>query len=262
MLNLITDDQWRFYEENGYLNLGKVLNEADLTALQSRIDAIMLGDADLDYDKLLMQLDSQTGKYEDAGVQSKGWKGKTLAYRKIQNLEADALFDAFIKRPIFREICARVYEPETPIACYRAMFMNKPARAGTLLPWHQDRWTNLDRDPLLTVWAALDPATKANGCVEVVPGSHKKGLINPSHPSAFVTDTQAAEFAPPGSGVFLELAPGEVAILHNWLLHRSDTNATDVSRRAFSVCYMDARTRASGGGQFTPVFAEAMAGVA
>lgn len=258
----ITDDQWRFYEQNGYLNLGKVLDDADLTALQTRIDAIMLGKASIDYNRLLMQLDSQTGQYEDAGVQSLGWKGETLAYRKIQNLEFDALFDAYIKQPLFRDICARAHGPETPIACYRAMFMNKPARAGTLLPWHQDRWTNLDRDPLLTVWTALDPATKANGCVEVIPGSHKGGLVNPSHPSAFLTPEQAAEFAPDGAGIFLELAPGEAALIHNWLLHRSDTNDTDTSRRAFSVCYMDARTVASNGETFTPVFAGAMAGVA
>ena len=32
----------------------------------------------------------------------------------------------------------------------RAMFMNKPANKGTFLPWHQDRWTALDRDPQIT----------------------------------------------------------------------------------------------------------------
>ena len=43
--------------------------------------------------------------------------------------------------------------------------------------------------------------------------------------------------------VHLELEPGEAVLLHNWLLHASDVNKTDQSRRAFSVCYMDARTR-------------------
>ena len=36
---------------------------------------------------------------------------------------------------------------------------------------------------------------------------------------------------------------GECALLHNWLLHSSDVNHTDIPRRAFSVCYMDAQTR-------------------
>jgi hypothetical protein len=247
----ITDAQWEQYERDGFLRLGKLLSDADLAALQKRIDDIMLGTADVPYDRLLMQLDSTTGKYEDAGVQSLGHKGATLAYRKIQELELDPLFREFMERPIFREICARVYGPETPVAAFRAMFMNKPANQGTFLPWHQDRWTHLDRDPQITLWTALDPATVANGCVQIVRGSHTVGLINPSHGSGFLTEAQAAEWASPDRVEYLELAPGEVALLHNYLLHASDVNRSEVSRRAFSVCYMDGNTVASNGANFT-----------
>ena len=55
---------WASYERDGDLRLGQVLDAADLSALQERIDAIMLGTATLDYDRLLMQLDSADGKYE------------------------------------------------------------------------------------------------------------------------------------------------------------------------------------------------------
>ena len=80
--------------------------------------------------------------------------------------------------------------------------LNKPARKGTFLPWHQDRWTSLDRDPLITLWTALDPATQANGCVQVVPASHKLGLINPSHGAGFLTKEQAATHATPDRIVY------------------------------------------------------------
>ncbi|GAB4463019.1 MAG: hypothetical protein OHK0029_30980 [Armatimonadaceae bacterium] len=253
----LTEAQWAQYEQDGYVNLGKVLTGEALTALQNRINDIMMGTADVDYDRLLMQLDSATGKYEDAGVQSRGHKGATLAYRKIQDLEHDALFLEYMEHPLFQHICARIYGADTPIACFRAMFMNKPARQGTLLPWHQDRWTDLDRDPLITVWTALDPATVANGCVQVIPGSHKWGLLNPEHNSGFLNDEQVEQATRDAEIVYLELEPGEVALLHNWLLHRSDTNATDISRRAFSVCYMDGRTVSRGGATFTPIFAPA-----
>jgi phytanoyl-CoA hydroxylase len=43
-------------------------------------------------------------------------------------------------------------------------------------------------------------------------------------------------------------------VFHNWLLHRSDVNRTDQSRRGFSVCYMDGRTVAANGDKFTPLF--------
>ena len=208
-MNALTASQWDRYHAEGYLHLGRLLEEEDLDALRRRIDDIMLGRAAIDYARLLMQLDSTTGRYEDAGVQTRGHKGATLAYRKVQDLECDDLFLAYMRRPIFREICAAVYGPEVPAACFRAMFMNKPARQGTSLPWHQDRWTDLDRDPQITVWTALDPATIANGCVQVIPGSHRAGLINPSHPSGFLTPEQAREQCPPAKIKYLELRPGE-----------------------------------------------------
>lgn len=242
---------WDAYERDGYLHLGKILTDSDLAVLQERINAIMLGIAPVPYDELLMQLDSADGQYESMPAQSRGHKGATLAYRKIQDLERDPLFREFLERPLFREICAKVYGETTPIACFRAMFMNKPARQGTLLPWHQDRWSHLDRDPLITLWTALDPATIANGCVQLIPGSHKWGVLNPEHGSGFLTEVQIAQYTDKAETVFLELEAGECALLHNWTLHRSDTNATDISRRAFSVCYMDARTH---GGTYTPLW--------
>lgn len=239
---LISPELWENYERDGFLRLGKLLSDDALQALQTRIDAIMLGEADVNYEQLLMQLDSKDGAYENAGAQSLGHKGATLAYRKIQNLEFDPLFMNYMERPIFREICAHIYGENTPIALFRAMFMNKPANQGTLLPWHQDRWNYLDRDPMITLWTALDPATIQNGCVEVVPGSHKNGLLNGAHMSGFLTQEQSDE-ASNGPTQFLELEAGEVVLLHNWLLHRSDKNHSNQSRRAFSVCYMDGRTK-------------------
>jgi hypothetical protein len=249
-----TDDQWVQFEQSGYVKLGPVLDGTGLAALQKRIDAIMLGHADIDYDSLLMQLDSTSGEYKDAPEQSLGHKGATLAYRKIQNLEVDPLFREFMEAPIFRDICTRAYGEETPIACFRAMFMNKPSGRGTKLPWHQDAWNYLDRQPLITVWTALDPATRENGCVEAIPGSHRNGLVNPTHMSGFLTDEQAEELCRAEDEVFLELEPGEAVLLHNWLMHSSDVNRTDVSRRGFSVCYMDGRTATKSGETYTPLF--------
>lgn len=253
MTDTLTTTQWMQFERDGYVKLGRVLDEADLAALCGRIDDIMLGKASINYDRMLMQLDSSSGRYEDAGPQTRGHKGATLAYRKIQDLEFDPLFLAYMQRPLFRHICERVYGKGASIACFRAMFFNKPAGRGTVLPWHQDRWTHLDRDPLITLWTALDPATVLNGCVQIVPGLHKK-LINPSHGSGFMTDEQGRTLCPDEKAVNLELAAGEVALLHNWTPHRSGVNRSDIARRAFSVCYMDARTTAANGEKHTVVF--------
>src|SRR5690606_30817289 len=136
----LTDAQWAQYQRDGFLKLGQVLDGPALSALQDRIDQIMLGKADVDYDRMLMQLDSVSGEYQDAGEQSRGHKGATLDYRKIQDLEYDRTFLEYMRKPLFADICRRTYGENRRVRCYRAMFMNKPAGRGTLLPWHQDRW--------------------------------------------------------------------------------------------------------------------------
>ncbi|MDA1043996.1 MAG: phytanoyl-CoA dioxygenase family protein, partial [Verrucomicrobia bacterium] len=188
----------------------------------------------------------------NAGPQTMGHKGATLDYRKIQDLEWDLLFLTFSQHPLVRHICEVVYGVGVDVSIFRAMFMNKPVHKGTLLPWHQDRWSNLDKDPLVTLWTALDPATIANGCVQIIPKSHHR-LINPDHASGFLTDDMAKEHCKAEGRVFLELEVGESVLLHNWLLHSSDVNRTSQSRRAFSASYMRSDTLQDGKPNTYPV---------
>lgn len=253
--SLITDAQWDQFEKDGFMHLGNVMDDGELEALQRRMDDIMLGEAPLDYDRIMMQLDRDPERDNKPGPQSKGHKGATLLYRKIQDLEFDPLFLAFLQKPIFEAVCARAYGDETPVDCFRAMFMNKPAHEGTELVWHQDRWTDLDIDPMITIWTALDPATVANGCVKIIPGSHSE-LVNPEHGSGFLTEEHIENIVSKYDPINLELEAGESVVLHNWMLHSSGTNSTDIPRRAFSVCYMDAATQSSRGHTFSRVFGE------
>jgi len=130
--------------------------------------------------------------------------------------------------------------------------MNKPAGEGTRLVWHQDRWSYLDRDPLITIWTALDPATIDNGCVYVLPQAHHT-LINPDHVSGFFNDEQEKAVDNNEKAVPLEMDAGEAVLLHNHLPHSSGVNRTDGPRRAFSVCYMDAATVDHHGNVYTVV---------
>lgn len=239
-MNQISSGAWQSFDSDGYLRLGRVADNEQLAGMQQRIDDIMLGRADVDYDRMLMQLDSDDGSYESAGAQTRGFKGKTLNYRKIEQLESDPVFLAYMQLPIFEEVARRTHG-DIAVAAFRAMFMNKPAGRGTVLPLHQDRWRALDRDPLVTIYTALDAADETNGCVEIIPGTHRT-LLNPKHPSGFLTPEMAAQFNADPRRMPLVLEPGEVVLLHNWTLHASGVNRSGNSRRAFSVCLMDAAT--------------------
>jgi phytanoyl-CoA hydroxylase len=135
MADLLSEQQWWEYQQSGYLRLGAVLEASELTALQRRMDEIMLGQ--VSYPALRYQLDTG-GAYEDLPDAVPHGSDTTLAYRKVQGLEADPLVLEVMRRPVFREICDRHYGKHARISIFRAMMMNKPAGKGTYLPWHQD----------------------------------------------------------------------------------------------------------------------------
>ena len=236
------------FMDQGYLRLGKLISDEELAALQQRIDDIMLGN--VFYENMMFQLDSKTCVRTDNPRASVGHKGSTLKYRKIQDLERDPLFLTYMQYPLFREITHHYIGEDVSI--FRAMFMNKPAHRGTVLPWHQDvgkAW-QLDRNPFITVWTALDDATVATGCMQIVPGSYKLGMLAAGH---FIAEADAAKYALDEKAIYLEAEAGEAILLHNFTVHRSGVNGTSQPRRAFSVPYMDAATRSVSANQTFPV---------
>jgi hypothetical protein len=111
----------------------------------------------------------------------------------------------------------------------------------------------LDREPLVTIWVALDEATTANGCMDAVRGSHRLGLL--SNYGSTLSEDHAAEHCPPERVVPLEVPAGHAVLMHNWLIHRSGVNPSPVPRRAVTICYLDARTRSVLTGDHFPVVA-------
>jgi phytanoyl-CoA hydroxylase len=221
-MQYFSPEDWALFDEQGYLRIGRVADESMLAAMCDRIDDIMLGRAGVDYRRMVMQLDSPDGDYETAGKQSHGFKGATLGYRKIEQLESDPVFREYMTLPVFEAAARRIYG-SIAIAAFRAMFMNKPAGKGTWLPLHQDHWRALDRDPLITIYTALDAATPENGCVELIPGTHHT-LLNPHHPNGFLTPAMAATFDRDPRRIPLVLEAGEVVLMHNWTIHGSGLN--------------------------------------
>ncbi|MGO9836322.1 MAG: phytanoyl-CoA dioxygenase family protein [Polyangiaceae bacterium] len=226
---------WR---EHGWAHLGTVASEETLARLRARADDIMMGR--VVYEGMFFQGDSATGRYEDLAF-GRGWEGPSLRYRKIEKLELDPLFRAWLGNGAFERVARAVIGPE--VALYRATLFTKSAEGGTELPWHQDGgdFWGLDRDPELQIWTAIDDVPRESGCVEVVDGSHRAGLATPLGGTIPVRVLLAAR--PEERTVAIPARAGEVLLIHNHLWHRSGRNTTGLPRRAFTVAYMDARTR-------------------
>ena len=88
-MSCLSAADWALFDAQGFLRIGQVADTATVEALRTRIDDIMLGKANVDYRRMVMQLDSTDGVYESAGPQSHGFKGATFGYRKIEQLEAE-----------------------------------------------------------------------------------------------------------------------------------------------------------------------------
>ena len=172
-----TDAHHDQFMEQGYLRLGQVLSPTALAEIQQRIDDIMLGH--VRYPNMRFQLDPNVTDKKMARMMNH--EVSTLNYRRIDDLEQDPVFLAYMQCPIFQQISQRYIGDD--VAVFRSMFMNKPAALGTPLQWHQDigvGW-KIDANPIITVWTALDAATVANGCMQIAPGSNNLGILNERH---------------------------------------------------------------------------------
>ena len=220
------------YAQHGWARLGPVADEATLATLRARADAIML-EGDPGY---FFQRDSGTGAYDDL-PRKQGWTGPGLDYRKIEKLERDPAFATFIENPIFGEVARAVIG--SGICLYRAVLFTKSAAGGTHLPWHQDggSFWGLDKDPHLQIWTALDDVPEESGCVEIVPGTHARGLATPL--GGVIPDDVSQGVR----GVLVPARAGESLLIHNYVWHRSGVNTTGRARRALTCCFISADTR-------------------
>ncbi|HZA31135.1 MAG TPA: phytanoyl-CoA dioxygenase family protein [Propionibacteriaceae bacterium] len=126
------------------------------------------------------------------------------------------------------------------------LFIKSEGKPGQA--WHQDEYFIPTRDRSLTaVWIALDDATVENGCLWVLPGSHRRGVLYPTHPQTdprFDCTVEAYEF-PYGDddAVPVAIPAGTALIFNGYLLHRSlENSGRHGYRRALANHYMSAES--------------------
>jgi ectoine hydroxylase len=130
---------------------------------------------------------------------------------------------------------------------YHSKMIMKDAKVGGAWTWHQDYgywYQNGVIFPLLTSASiAVDAATKENGCLQVLGGSHLMGRIDHvltgDQAGADLERVKQAEKRLPL--VYCEMEPGDVLFFHCNLLHRSDQNHSDRPRWSMICCYNAAR---------------------
>lgn len=129
---------------------------------------------------------------------------------------------------------------------YHSKMILKDARTGGAWAWHQDYgyWyqNGLLFPDLCSVMIAVDAATKENGCLEVLKGSHRMGRINHvlSGDQAGADLERVSEAEKRLEKVYCEMAPGDAIFFHANTLHGSGPNRSENPRWAMICCYNSA----------------------
>jgi len=130
---------------------------------------------------------------------------------------------------------------------YHSKMILKDPEIGGAWTWHQDYgyWyqNGVLFPDLVSVFIAVDKATKENGCLQVIRGSHKMGRVN----HVLTGDQAGADMERVNEAlkrldlVYCEMEPGDALFFHSNLLHRSDQNKSQYPRWSLICCYNAAR---------------------
>lgn len=159
----------------------------------------------------------------------------------LWNQPGEGIYGAFARSPRLVETARRLLGDE-PYHYHSKMIM-KDARVGGAWAWHQDYgywYSNGVLTPnLVSAFIAVDPATKLNGCLQVIRGSQVCGRIHHqlTGEQAGADPQRVAEILKRFELVYVEMQPGDVLFFHSNLLHRSDQNLSDSPRWSMICCY-------------------------
>ena len=218
----------RRYHEQGYLILRNFLSEMDLKAIEAEIDRISR---------------LNVSRFAEGHL---FFAKTTQIIQQIEHLEQYSRFFADMMRTDrhILDVVKSIFDAEA--ISNNVSFMAKPAHVGEVVPYHQDNaYYGYVPDDALSVWIALDDSTQENGCLRVIPGSHKKGLVR--HATTGVRGISfgvADPVEPKRDGeIAVTLNRGDTSLHHCGTFHASSSNRSNRSRRGLILFYHSAKCR-------------------
>lgn len=223
---LLSDDDIQFYRDNGYWISPRIFDDAQLERLRRAHDRIWARD------------------YDGDGFPLSEWEsnGNPLQLRKMDNAwwVNDEVRDA-VTNPLLGRMAAELMETDEvrlwyDQVIYKPGAVSREAVFSGNVGWHQDYayWQCTSSDNLVTAWIALQDTDLSNGCMKVVPGSHRWGLV-PASDSFFNQNLGELKdrFAREGREwreVPMTLKAGHASFHHSLAFHASGPNLSDAPR--------------------------------
>ncbi|HZO98841.1 MAG TPA: phytanoyl-CoA dioxygenase family protein [Terriglobia bacterium] len=223
-LGVLDDGKVREYHARGFVLAKQFFDEEEIGLLRRAAKE----DRDLDQ-KSFAREDGEGGK-----VRLSLW-----------NHPGDSLYGMFARCESVVNSAEKILGGE--VYHYHSKMIMKDPKVGGAWTWHQDYgywYQNGVLFPLLTsVFIAVDPATRENGCMQVIERSHELGRIDHvlTGEQAGADKARVSEILKRLPLVYVEMEPGDALFFHCNLLHRSDQNRSEKPRWSMICCYNAAR---------------------
>jgi hypothetical protein len=231
----LNEEQVRSFVENGYLCVPGLLATDELAELKTDLNRIARG-----------HYPSATLKPLPADVSDADALENILFISQPHTVSP--VIRKYIAHPEICGVLSQITAAHLPfwdgsVKCVQStLFVKPPLFQGQA--WHQDELFIPTRDrSLIGAWVAIDDATVENGCLYVIPESHRSGYLYQQRPH---TNPDEFDATPECYGfdesaeIPLEVTAGTVVFWNGYLLHRSRRNRSSGYRRALVNHYMNA----------------------
>jgi len=223
MARLISNEEVKSFHKDGYVMVPGFFGKAEIDKLYN----IAIGDTVIH--QHAVDLNDQAGKKTKL----------TLWFNP-----GDDVYSMMLRSNRMVNSVAKLLDSDSPVCHFHTKLMQKEPKVGGAWEWHQDYgyWYKnqfLFPDQLVSVMIALTEANKANGCLQVIKGSHKLGRVN----HGFAGEQVGADMVMVDHAlktmehIYVEIQPGDALFFHSNLLHRSEANTSDKPRWSIISCY-------------------------
>jgi phytanoyl-CoA hydroxylase len=242
----LSPEQIQEYDAKGFLVLPDLLNEADMVSVREALNqkVSMIADDLFEHGLITDKLEDRPFPNrlaelfrglsdQDFYKFGRSWRDRIPGYHTL--MANPKILDA-VEGLIGPELFANpVYNVRPKV----------PKVAAGAVPWHQDKsyWPDANANPVITVWIPFVDATLENGCLHIIPGTHKSRVMR-HHADTYtgtgfeeIDDDMLARASKKAPVVALPVKAGTAILFNDRLIHSSTPNNSDHVRWSVDLRY-------------------------
>lgn len=225
---MLSSSQIEFYRESGYLVVNDVLNDEEVQSLRRVTDSFV-------------EMSRAHTEHTDVFDLEPGHTPEAPRLRRLKEpVRQHSVYDQIMRHAKILDIVEDLVGKG--VRTNGNKLNMKSPRYGSAIEWHQD-WAFYPHtnDDLLAVGVCMDDCLLENGCMLVIPGSHKGPILDHNQDGHFA-GAVTEEVPDADRAVPMEVYAGGISLHHVRTLHASAMNTSDQARRLllFQMCAIDA----------------------